>query len=116
MDYYNILGIEKNASQSDIKKAYYKLAKEHHPDRGGAQEKFKACNEAYEILSNTEKKETYDRRKSIEINTDLNQSKAICVNCNILIFTYPTPYNKTYDTANFRCLSCYLNINNMKFL
>jgi DnaJ family protein A protein 2 len=76
-DYYNILGLEKNASQSDIKKAFYKLAKEHHPDRGGAQEKFKACNEAYEVLSDPEKRASYDRfgkqGQQFEPHFDFNQ-------------------------------------------
>jgi DnaJ homolog subfamily A member 2 len=61
MDYYNILGISKTASSSEIKKAYYKLSKEHHPDRGGSEEKFKACNEAYQVLIDPEKKALYDK-------------------------------------------------------
>jgi molecular chaperone DnaJ len=60
-DYYTILGINKNASQEDIKKAYRKLAHQHHPDKGGDEKKFKEINEAYQILSNKEKREQYDR-------------------------------------------------------
>ncbi len=60
-DYYQILGIDKNASQDDIKKAYYKLAHEYHPDKGGDKEKMKEINEAYHILSDKEKKSQYDR-------------------------------------------------------
>jgi len=60
-EYYEILNINKNASSSEIKKAYRKLALIHHPDKGGNPEIFKKINDAYEILSDTKKKEIYDR-------------------------------------------------------
>src|SRR3989339_77892 len=61
-DYYKILGVEKNASDDDIKKAYRKLAHQHHPDKkGGDEKKFKEINEAYQTLSNREKRAQYDR-------------------------------------------------------
>lgn len=64
-DYYEILGVSKDASDSDIKKAYRKLALKYHPDRNpndtSAEEKFKELGEAYEILSNEEKRAAYDR-------------------------------------------------------
>ena len=60
-DYYNILGISRNASQEEIKKAYYKLAHKYHPDKGGDKTKMKEINQAYQILSDKEKKEQYDR-------------------------------------------------------
>ncbi len=59
-DYYNILNISKNASDSDIKSAFRKLALEHHPDRGGDADKFKDINEAYEVLSDENKRRIYD--------------------------------------------------------
>lgn len=59
-DYYNILGVSKDASNIEIKKAYLKLAKTHHPDKGGDKEKFQKINEAYETLSNSEKRNIYD--------------------------------------------------------
>ena len=59
-DYYNILGIDKSASTEDIKKAYRKLAMTHHPDKGGEEAKFKEITEAYEILSDNDKKFKYD--------------------------------------------------------
>jgi len=61
-DYYKTLGVNKGASQEQIKKAYYKLAHKHHPDKKhGDGEKFKQINEAYQVLSNKDKREQYDR-------------------------------------------------------
>ncbi len=59
-DYYSILGVDKGASDKDIKKAYRQLAREHHPDRGGDEDKFKEVAEAYDILSDTQKRNDYD--------------------------------------------------------
>lgn len=60
-DYYQILGISKTASADDIKKAYYKLAHKYHPDKGGDEKKFKEISEAYQVLSNKEKRNQYDQ-------------------------------------------------------
>jgi molecular chaperone DnaJ len=64
-DYYEVLGVDKNASAQEIKKAYRKLAIKFHPDKNpddkSAEDKFKEAAEAYEILSNDEKKAKYDR-------------------------------------------------------
>ena len=63
-DYYKVLGVDKDADDKTIKKAYRKLAKQYHPDLHPddkkAQEKFKEINEAYEVLSDPEKRKTYD--------------------------------------------------------
>lgn len=61
MDYYKILGVSKDASSEEIKKAFHKLAHKHHPHKGGDEKKFKEINEAYQILSNKEKRAQYDR-------------------------------------------------------
>lgn len=60
-DYYKVLGVAKNASSDEIKRAYRRLAQEHHPDKGGNQEKFKEVNEAYQVLSDPQKKGQYDQ-------------------------------------------------------
>jgi molecular chaperone DnaJ len=61
-DYYQILGVSKTASEEEIKKAYRKLAHKFHPDKpGGDEQRFKEINEAYQVLSNKEKRAQYDR-------------------------------------------------------
>src|SRR6185369_13522300 len=64
-DYYEVLGIERGASEAEIKKAYRKLAFEHHPDRnpgdGQAEVRFKEATEAYEVLRDSDKRAQYDR-------------------------------------------------------
>jgi len=60
MSHYNTLGIPKTSSMDDIKKAYRKLARIHHPDKGGDEDKFKKITDAYEILSDPVKKRKYD--------------------------------------------------------
>jgi curved DNA-binding protein len=64
-DYYKVLGVERNASEDDIRKAYRKLAMKYHPDRNPndkqAEERFKEINEAYQVLSDSKKRAHYDR-------------------------------------------------------
>merc|ERR1712193_503385 len=63
-DYYKVLGVARGASDEEIKKAYRKLALKYHPDKNqtaGAEEKFKEIGEAYDVLSDTKKKQIYDQ-------------------------------------------------------
>src|SRR5579863_5278887 len=64
-DFYELLGVARNASADDIKKAYRKLAMQHHPDRNqgdkAAEQKFKDLSEAYEVLKDDQKRAAYDR-------------------------------------------------------
>lgn len=67
-DYYTLLGVSRTATQEEIKKAYRKLALEHHPDRAGSasEARFKEINEAYQVLSDAKKRANYDQFGSAE--------------------------------------------------
>ena len=65
-NYYKILGVKNSANKQEIKRAYRKLAIKYHPDKGGSDEKFKEISEAYEILSNDNKRYKYDNNSILE--------------------------------------------------
>jgi DnaJ-class molecular chaperone len=71
-DYYQLLGVTKESNQSEIKKAYRKLAIQHHPDKNGDPELFKQVAEAYEILSDPQKKQQYDMLGFTDINLSMD--------------------------------------------
>ena len=64
MDYYSILGVARNASPEDIKKSYKRLSMKHHPDRGGNNDDFIKVQQAYEVLSKSDKRNAYDHPHS----------------------------------------------------
>ena len=63
-NFYEILGVKENSTQDEIKKAYRKLAVEHHPDKGGDEEKFKTISQAYDVLGDETKRQQYDAQKN----------------------------------------------------
>jgi DnaJ-class molecular chaperone len=63
-NYYTILGVSESASDDEIKKAFRKLAMQHHPDKGGDQEEFKKVNEAYQVVWDAQKKQQYDAMRN----------------------------------------------------
>ena len=73
MDYYSILGVAKSANQDDIKRAYRKLAMQHHPDKGGDEAKFKQINEAYSVLSDPNQRAQYDNPQPQRFNFNNTQ-------------------------------------------
>ena len=97
INYYEILEIDESATFDEIKKAYKKLAIIHHPDKGGNQNRFQEISQAYEILSNEEKKQEYDNLKKYD-----NYQ-------NIINFNFKDP-NKLFNEF-FNDFS-HLNINN----
>ena len=72
-NFYDVLGIQKDASEGDIRKAYKKLAIKYHPDKGGDEEKFKEISEAYSVLSDSQKRQNYDRFGTVD-NNDMNMN------------------------------------------
>ena len=72
-NHYETLGVDKNATQDELKKAYRKLSKEHHPDKGGDEEKFKEISEAYSVLSDPEKRKEFDLQYQPGYNPGMNE-------------------------------------------
>ena len=60
-EYYDLLGVQRDCSEKELRKAYRKLSMKHHPDKGGDEKKFQGINEAYEVLSDPQKRAAYDR-------------------------------------------------------
>jgi molecular chaperone DnaJ len=71
-NYYDILGVDKNATQEEIKKTFRELSKKHHPDKGGDEEMFKKINGAYSVLSDPDKRKEYDNPRSHATGSDIH--------------------------------------------
>ena len=81
-DYYQVLNIQKTASDDDVRKAYRTLALQFHPDKNnspGAEEKFKEISEAYEVLSDSAKRQDYDRATASEAQRNSNSNSTTFV-------------------------------------
>ncbi len=103
IDLYSILGVMRNASESEIKKAYRKLALSQHPDKGGDTELFKLLNEAYQILSDPEKKRKYDMLRP----EPLDKSKLLFSMSVLYVVCYVFEnYELIYKTFKNRSSSC----------
>ncbi|HNL29612.1 MAG TPA: DnaJ domain-containing protein, partial [Saprospiraceae bacterium] len=80
-DYYEILGVDKNADADTIKKAYRKVAMQYHPDRNpgdkASEEKFKEAAEAYDVLNDPDKKARYDRYGHAGVDPNMGAAKKI---------------------------------------
>lgn len=74
-NFYQTLGVSTGSSQQEIKRAYYKLVKLNHPDRGGSQRKIQDINEAYETLSDPKKRSEYDQELSFGNSSSYSQSQ-----------------------------------------
>jgi DnaJ homolog subfamily B member 4 len=74
-NFYSILGVAKDSSPAEIKKAYRKLALKHHPDKGGSESKFKEISEAYDILSDEKKRNVYDQHGEEGLDPRFSQEK-----------------------------------------
>lgn len=74
--YYDLLGVDKAASDVELKKAYRKLSMKHHPDKGGDPDTFKQINEAYDVLKDSEKRKIYDDYGEDAIKEGMNGSHA----------------------------------------
>ena len=80
IDYYEVLGLNQNASAEEIKAAYRRLAIQHHPDKQGDVVKFKAVNEANAVLGNPEKRADYDHQRANSLVEDVTSAASTVVN------------------------------------
>ena len=98
MNYYQILVLQRDVSQEEIKKAYRRIAKQYHPDSNPgnreAEKKFKEASEAYEVLSNEEKRENYDHK----LTTEWNKPKPTKTAENKTTVKQPFPFFSTEES------------------
>ena len=102
-DYYKILGLNKNCSSDDIKKAYRSLAIKYHPDKNksnDAEDKFKNISEAYQILSDPSKRKQYDMGNNININLNYNPNDLFNLFANNGLFNDHFQQNNIFSDDN----------------
>ena len=101
-DYYEVLGVQKNASEAELKKAYRRLAMKYHPDRNTgdeakeAEKKFKEAKEAYEVLTDGQKRAAYDQFGHAGVDPSmgggavelLSSNIALTLNCRLFFYLY----------------------------
>jgi len=128
-NYYDVLGINKNSSEDEIKHAYRNLAKTHHPDKGGSKEKFQEIQEAYDTLSDQQKKTAYDNPPSSPFDNmfggmgggfpfnifqthQINKRSDHHYKCSIKLDDVFTGLKKTFNLKRtFKCKNCQINCN-----
>lgn len=134
-NYYDVLGLNKNSNEDEIKHAYRNLAKTHHPDKGGSKEKFQEIQEAYDTLSNPEKKSAYDNPhfspfdnmfggmgghsnmsgfpfNIFQPQQQTNKRMDHHYTCTIKLNEVFTGLKKTFNLKrNFKCKNCQINCN-----
>jgi len=94
MDYYSILGVKREASLEDIKRAYRSLAMKHHPDRGGDQAEFQKIQEAYSVVGDQQKRRAYDQQGSNPFSQNINEEMFS------QFFRNPFGFNRTHRNPN----------------
>lgn len=110
MNYYQILGLQRDVSQEEIKKAYRRIAKQYHPDSNPgnreAEKKFKEASEAYEVLGNEEKRKNYDHK----LTTEWNKPKPTKTAENKTTVKQPFPFFSTEES--FEHFFCFCPLDN----
>ena len=109
-DYYNVLGVAKNASAAEIKKAYRKLAQQHHPDANPgntqAEDRFKEISAAYDVLGDEDKRKQYDQVRDMAASGFGWANASVHVSASFKCFSH-APKSRADDltSAWFRCIS-----------
>lgn len=106
-NFYEILGVEENATQDDIKKNYRKLAKENHPDAGGNEEQFKKISTAYDVLGDENKRRQYDQQRKNPFGSSFNFNDVFSSMFGNRQNTRHRPMHTTNITVNVGVLKSY---------
>src|ERR1700742_2496294 len=108
MDYYEVLQVERTASDTELKASYRRLAMQYHPDRNPnnpeAEEKFKACSEAYQVLSDPDKRAAYDRfgHAGVSGGGGFNGGSPFCGNAQDLGYIFGDLFGEMFNMGGTR--------------